>query len=93
MASNKTLSKHFGALRGIQYDWNLHVGYGWMHETMKPKLNFIYNVEDIIADGIFTDANKNKVVENVTDKLKTWYCGKIHEKVTAMVITILLVMG
>lgn len=41
-------------------------------------------VEDIVTNGIFIDKNKNVVVEDIVEWLKTWWCEKIHEKVNGL---------
>ena len=36
----------------------------------------------MVTNGIFTDDTKTKVVEDIVDKVKTWYIKQIHDKVT-----------
>ena len=60
---------------------------------MGDKLNFYYLVDKMVIDGIFTDGNKDKVVEDIVDWIKTWYSGKIHENVIDMGIIKSILLG
>ena len=51
-----------------------------MSDTLGDKFNFNYLEEMMVTDGIFTDNTKTKVVEDIIDKVKTWYIKQIHDK-------------
>ena len=69
----RTLIKPFETLRGLQFWWQPHVGFGWMGDTLGDKFNFYYLVDTMVTDGLLTDINKNKVVEDIVDQIKIWY--------------------
>ena len=64
-----------------------------MSDTLGGKFNFYYLAETMVTDGIFVDAGKDKVVDNIVDKLQTWYIAKINDKVTDAGITTSTVEG
>ena len=88
-----TLNKPFGTLQGIQFVWNKHGNYGWMSDTLGGKFNFYYLVETMVTDGIFVDAGKDKIVDDIMNKLQVWYVKQIHDKVTATGITTSTIRG
>ena len=59
-----------------------------MHEKMRPKFNFVYKVDNMVTDGLFIDTNKDKVAEDIAERIKTWYTENLHEKITQKGITI-----
>ena len=77
-----TLTKPFGNLRGLQFCWNPHNNFGWMSDSLRYKFKFYYLAQKMVTDGIFVDSGKDKVVEDIVDKVKTWYIKQIHDKVT-----------
>ena len=68
--------------------WNKHVDYGWMSDTLGEKFNFYYLADDMVTDGIFVDAAKDKIEDDTMDKLQTWYVKHIHDKVTVSGISL-----
>ena len=64
-----------------------------MGDTLGDKFNFYYLAETMVTDGIFTDVNKNMVVEDIVDQIKTWYIKQIHDKATEMGVTTSTIQG
>ena len=42
-----------------------------MSDSLGDKFNFYYLAEDMVIDGILTDGNKDKIVEDIVDRIKT----------------------
>ena len=82
-----TLTNAFGTFSGIQFVWNKHGDYGWMSDTLGEKFNFYYLVANMVTDGIFIDAVKDKVADDIMVKLQAWYVEHIHDKVTTLDIS------
>ena len=49
------------------------VNYGWMSDTLGGKFNLYYLAASVVTDKIFVDAAKDKIVDDIMDKLQTWY--------------------
>ena len=64
-----------------------------MSDTLGEKFNFYYLVADMVIDGIFIDAAKDKIADDFMDKLHTWYVKHIHDKVNALGISLLTIRG
>ena len=63
-----TLTNAFGTFCGIQFIWNKHGNYGWMSDTLGEKFNFYYFADDMVTDGLFVDAAKDKIEDNIICK-------------------------